>query len=415
MVARIITGKSIRGALSYNEQKVREGQAELLFAGRFLREPALLTFDDKLRRFEQLQEKAPHVKTNAVHISLNFDLQEVLPPARLIQIATSYMERIGFGEQPFLLYRHLDAAHPHLHIVTTCITPGGQRINLHNIGREKSEPARKALELEFGLVQADSKKQTLSPPQHLAVEPALYGKTATKKAITAIVSYVTRHYNYTSLAELNAALRSFGVTADRGSENSLMHRNKGLIYYLADAQGNKAGIPIKASALYGKPTLAALEKRFIQNSHSRKTFRPAIRQHIDQALQQARQYGAAAFTRYLHQVDTQVLFRENAQGTVFGVTFVDHHHKVVIKGSELGKGYSAASLLTRLSDGRPAAVQQPEAYATAKGQEQTGTGSAAGALDTSLLRVLQASPTYDYLPRELRRGRRKRKKRNPHL
>ena len=37
------------------------------------------------------------------------------------EIADEYMQKIGFGEQPYLLYQHNDAGHPHIHIVTTTL------------------------------------------------------------------------------------------------------------------------------------------------------------------------------------------------------------------------------------------------------------------------------------------------------
>lgn len=56
------------------------------------------------------------------------------------------MERIGFGEQPYLVYKHNDAAHTHVHIATINIKPDGKRIDTHGIGWKLSEPARIALE-----------------------------------------------------------------------------------------------------------------------------------------------------------------------------------------------------------------------------------------------------------------------------
>src|SRR5436309_2592085 len=97
------------------------------------------------------------VKTNAMHIMLNFDVGEKLSIAKMQEITTAYMDKIGFGDQPYLVYQHRDAAHPHVHVVTTNIKTDGQRINIHNIGRTLSETARKALEVEFNLVKAEGR------------------------------------------------------------------------------------------------------------------------------------------------------------------------------------------------------------------------------------------------------------------
>lgn len=135
MVCKVRSGKSIKGALNYNEHKVKEGVAECIGATNFVGEPQHLRFSDKLARFEQLIEKNARAKTNCVHISLNFDLSERLSQNKINEIAADYMNKIGFDDQPFLVYQHNDAAHPHLHIVTTNIQEDGKRISIHNLGK----------------------------------------------------------------------------------------------------------------------------------------------------------------------------------------------------------------------------------------------------------------------------------------
>ena len=412
MVAKIITGKSIKGALNYNEHKVREGKAELIFASRFLLEPEELSFRDKLVRFERLLEKSPQVKTNTLHISLNFAIGEKLELERLQAIAIRHMDKIGFGEQPYLVYRHHDAAHPHLHIVTTNIRPDGSRIDLHNIARLRSEPARKEIELEYGLVQAEKMKkaETLSL-QPLRLEKAVYGKSETKRSIAHIVTSVTRHYNYTSLAELNAVLRHFGVTADRGGEGTQMHQKKGLVYSIVSDKGEKQGVPIKASALPGKPTLVYLEKQFEKNKLSRKPYQLALRSSIDKVFHSHPKSSRKSFVKWLAKEHVQVAFRENSQG----LTYIDHRHQAVFNGSELGKAYSAKALLERLG-------QSGELRKTGRNAEQEGLPQQAGQREQEtiypqkpdapgLLDVLLKAEQQDYLPESLRRKRKKRRRR----
>lgn len=92
-----------------------------------------LNFHNKLQRFDNLTMLNERIKTNALHISLNFDSSENLQDDKLQEIATAYMDKIGFGDQPYLVYRHLDAAHHHVHIATTNMQANGKRIDIHNI------------------------------------------------------------------------------------------------------------------------------------------------------------------------------------------------------------------------------------------------------------------------------------------
>jgi hypothetical protein len=363
MVAKISTGKSIRGMLHYNENKVTAGEASLIMASGFAGEIGQMNFQNKLQRFNHLTSLKPNVKTNAMHISLNFDASEKLNNARLQEIAAAYMERIGFGDQPFLVYRHDDAAHLHFHIVTTNITSKAERIDLHNIGRILSEPARKAIEQEFNLIKAESKKFKQEPGIKPAnAEKARYGYLPTKRAISNVVTAVTRHYKYTSLAELNAILKSFNVVALRGAEHTTMFEKKGLMFSLTDTKGNAIGVPIKASSFYSKPTLRNLEKKFEQNIEKRKPYREPLKNTIEKVLGSYAGISKATFVAELNKQNINVLFRQNEQGFTYGITFIDHNNKAVFNGSDLGKAYSAKSLTERFTSAdEPKAKQQQPA------------------------------------------------------
>ena len=366
MVAKISIGKSIRGMLHYNENKVKDSEASLIMASGFAGEIGQMNFQNKLQRFNHLTDLKPNVKTNAMHISLNFDASEKLNNARLQEIAATYMERIGFGDQPFLVYRHDDAAHLHVHIVTTNITAKAERIDLHNIGKMLSEPARKAIEQEFNLVKAESKKFKQEPGIKPAdAEKARYGHLPTKRAISNVVTAVTRDYKYTSLAELNAILKSFNVIAQRGAEHTAMFEKKGLMFSLTDTKGNAIGVPIKASSFYSKPTLRNLEKKFEQNIEKRKPFREPLKTAIEKVLGGYNSISKFTFAAELQKQNINVLFRQNEQGFTYGITFIDHNNKAVFNGSDLGKAYSAKALTERFSNtDAPKMKQQPASLLT---------------------------------------------------
>ncbi|RZK40735.1 MAG: hypothetical protein EOO90_14010 [Pedobacter sp.] len=170
MVARILTGKSIRGLINYNESKVTLGTAIPILASRFGLDIEELELRHKVARFEHLTKLNSRVKTNAVHIMLNFDPTEILSVEKLQTIAVEYMAGIGFGEQPFLVYKHEDANHPHIHIVTTNVKADSSRIDLHNIGRVLSEQTRKELELKYNLVKAEGRgKEVAIAPVNIAM------------------------------------------------------------------------------------------------------------------------------------------------------------------------------------------------------------------------------------------------------
>ena len=207
MVSIIKTSHSIRSIFAYNENKVKAGAAECIGAGNYPVAVDKMSDAIKLNRFTKRLALNENAKRNSLHISLNFDPSENHSKEKMMAIANTYMEKIGFGKQPYLVYQHHDAGHPHLHIVSINIERDGKRIDLHHLGIRKSEPARKAIEELFGLVKAEGrKKKEQFNIQPISMSKVCYGRIETKKALTNVLNHVVNEYKYSSLAELNAVL-----------------------------------------------------------------------------------------------------------------------------------------------------------------------------------------------------------------
>jgi len=286
MVTVIKTGHSVHRILNYNENKVKQGVAECIGAGNYPVDVDKMDVTMKLNRLLKQLELNENVTRSSVHVSLNFHASEShLPKEKLLAIAEDYMEKIGFGGQPYLVYQHHDAAHPHIHLVSIKVRPDGTRIDMNNIGRNQSEQARKAIEKEFGLVVAEEqKRQQKNQLKPVSVAKAMYGKSATKLAIQNVLQSVLPQYRATSLPELNAVLKQYNVLAQRGNENSRVYRHKGLLYRILDTDGKPVGVPIKASLFYNKPTLQFLEEKFKENVAKRLPYKARIKNAIDLAL-----------------------------------------------------------------------------------------------------------------------------------
>ncbi|PAW92292.1 hypothetical protein CKK33_01800 [Mucilaginibacter sp. MD40] len=345
MVAKIKSGKSLIGALNYNERKVSLGTARIIGAVRFSKDLDQLNFHDKLFRLTDLAERNERTKTNTVHISLNFGNGESLTDELLLAVTADYMKGIGFENQPYLVYRHQDAGHPHIHIVTTNIKADGNRISLHYLGQNESEKARKAIENQYGLIKAEE-QQKQRPDLKVNVASAIYGVEETKRSITNILNYVTRSYKYTTVGELNAVLQGYNIQADRGAKGSRMFSRNGLIYWILDAEGHKTGVPIKASSIYGKPTLKALEEKFQLNDRLRKPSRASVIERLNEVI--ARPQTENSFILALKKRDITPVLRKNENGRLYGITFIDEKNKVVFNGSNLGKAYSANQIYESL-------------------------------------------------------------------
>jgi hypothetical protein len=349
MVARITTPESLNETLNYNEHKVRKGVASCIAENNFLLPVNQMNFYQKLHWFESRNDLNTRATTKTLHVSLNFSPKENFTAEKLTAIANDYMERLGFGDQPYLVYQHRDAGHPHLHVVATLIRSDGTRIDTNNIGKNQSEIARTLVEEKYGLVKAG--KLTAEPvmPVLGSGEKLEYGKAELKRSIANVLKQTINLYNYTSLAQFNAVLGAYGVIADRGKEGSFTYRKNGLLYRMLDKDGVAIGVPIKASTIAGKPTLAYLEKRFVANEKQRSVLKLSLKNSMDETLS-AKPASLQKLIEKLHAKSIQTVLRQNAEGRIFGVTFIDHQNRSVFNGSELGKEYSIAGLSKTLKE-----------------------------------------------------------------
>jgi len=428
MVAVIKTGHSIHRIVNYNENKISDGVAECIGEGNYPMDINKMGLAMRLSRLVNQAALNENVTRKSVHISLNFDPSEKdLDNDRLMAIANEYMERIGFGEQPYLVYRHHDAGHPHIHIVSIKVRDNGRRIDMQNIGRNQSEAARKVIEQQFGLVAAEAHKRPLGYVlKPVDASRITYGKAATKRAVTNVLEAVVGHYKYTSLAELNAVLGQYNVLADRGSENSRIYKGHGLVYRVVDNEGKPIGVPIKASDFYSTPTLAVLEKRFPSNEVARTPHKARIKNAVDHALLGGVSLTLDQLAGTLEKEGISMVIRQNALGLVYGITYVDHTTKCVFNGSALGKAYSAKAVLQRCN---PKAVpvenkadmateQRISGAITAPAPNSHGprttaappTPESTGTLEQAVASIMGTENTFDHVPAAFRRKKKKKKR-----
>ncbi|WP_165446948.1 relaxase/mobilization nuclease domain-containing protein [Olivibacter jilunii] len=437
MVAVINSGTSFRRPLNYNENKVKEGVASCIGASGYPKDVADLSFDNKLNVLVRQAAGNHRAERKAIHISLNFDPSEKgLTNEEMMIIAGDYMQGIGFGDQPYLVYRHKDAAHPHIHIVTTKIKADGLAIDTQHIGRDVSRPLSRRLEEKYGLVKA-IKGESLYTLKPIDMEKVEYGKFPIRNTIQNILSHTLKNYRLGSLHELNALLGLYNVRATRGEEGSRVHKHRGLFYQVYNPETGKAiGRPIKSSRIFidmpkrdsrfkNHPSLDYLSEKFVTGSIYKKKHKTALKNMIDLTLS-GRTIGNSLqyFIDALKRQGVDTVLRRNAEGRLYGITYVDHNSKCVFNGSELGKAYGITVILNRLAANSakvPSERHLPSAVKQHKELPDTDfPGSRTNSPDYSIIppdisAILESlfGPEYLYepLPYELRIGRKKRKKR----
>lgn len=425
MVARIKVSSALNRAFYYNENKVKEGVAECLMAQNYPFELDRMTEVQRLNVLHKATSLRESLKANTVHISLNFDPSETISKEKIKEIAADYMQQIGFGRQSYLVYQHYDAGHPHIHIVTTKIDLKGKAINTNNIGKNQSETARKSIEIKYGLVKAEGIKEDPYTLKSAYVQRANYGKSETRKAIATVLDEVIKKYKFSSIYELNAVLKLYNVRADEGAENSRTFLNKGLHYKILDDAGLPVGVPIKASLFHQKPTLKFLEERFKVNAAARLPQKVRIKNAIDIFFLNRDHASIQALQHDLEKAGIDTVIRQNTQGVLYGITFVDHQTKCVFNGSDLGKSYSAKAIQEKCGITAKETKQQTKDVALKQRKSQSpkindGLDPQAKQSPTRLSEpnsesildtLLQVEKTGNAIPYELSAKKKRRKKR----
>jgi hypothetical protein len=342
MYAKIKICKSIGNILYYHEEKVKQGQAYCLYAGNFIKDLDRLTWSDKIYHFQRLSSLNERIRKPIVHVSLNFHPSDSLTDQKMREISREFMQKWGFSDQPWLAYRHIDSAHPHLHLVTTVVQTNGNKHLLEPRDFHRAKELTKQLEADWSLVPCIRWKQSQQPPIGPA-QKIVYGQTQVYQAMRNVLHKVIDHYHYTSIEELNAVLRPYNFEAYGGRPGSVLRAHRGLLYRVLDENGRSVGSTVKAGQFDNKPTLKNLEKRFIQNQALRELHRQHLTTAIDWTFYK-KSPSLETFRMALKKEQIDTILQKNEKGDFQNIWYVDHLRKTVFDGKTLGSSYTVDAI-----------------------------------------------------------------------
>jgi hypothetical protein len=338
MIAKIGKGENILGALSYNQHKVDKENGKVLLTHKI---PD--TLDNRYsvaticRYFEPYLLANNKTEKPVRHISLNPDPEDKVTDDKFRDMASQYMKEMGYGNQPYIVYKHTDIERTHIHIVTTCVELDGKKIP-DSYDHPRSMAICRKLEEQYGLKPALETKESQN---ERLFKPVEYARGNVKANIASVIRHLPKYYSYQSLGAYNALLSLFNITAEEVKGELGGQPRHGLVYFVLNENGEKASHPFKAS-LFGKNAgLAQLQSHF---EHSKERMngskvRPILKNTIEIAMHSAG--NEAAFKQQLNEQGINVVIRRNAEGRIYGMTFIDHESRSVWNGSQLSKNLSA--------------------------------------------------------------------------
>lgn len=338
MIAKIGRGSNLYGALAYNQLKVEKENGQILFTNRMIETPnGLYSVTQLARSFEPYLIANRNTEKSTLHISLNPDPKDNVSDEKFKLMAQKYMQEMGYGEQPFVVFKHTDIDRTHIHIVSVCVNEEGKKIS-DKFEKRRSMNVCRELENKYGLISATEKGHRQNDK---IFHPVNYQTGDVKSQIASVVRHLPKYYQFQTLGEYNALLSFFNITTEKVETELQGKIRQGLLYIPLNEKGERSGHPFKAS-LFGKNAgLSALELHFEESKESLKSHsaKLTIKDAVTIALQSTND--EKNFKKQLAEQGINVMVRRNDTGRIYGITFIDHNSKTVWNGSRLGKEFSA--------------------------------------------------------------------------
>ena len=336
MIAKISATENLGGALGYNFKKVEKGEVSILLAAELYQSnDGNYTMEDVLADMQALIPKKCRTKKTVFHCSLNPHPDEKLSDETLMQIAKEYMEALGYGKQPYIVFKHNDIAREHIHIVSLRVDGEGKKIN-DRFEKRRSKKITDASERKYNLIPSSkvSEKAVTETPK---VDTT---KGNIKEQVASVVRTVLKRYKFCSLGELNAILSAYNLTVEEVKTEFRGKKYDGLVYVPTDDKGYKISTPINASDIGRGVGYTAVQNKMQKSTQAIKPLISIIRYRVLQTMRTSPKTEEELRQR-LEEQSLRVVIRKNEGGRIYGITFIDDKEGIALNGSRLGKGYTA--------------------------------------------------------------------------
>lgn len=338
MIAKIGRSANLYGALAYNNLKVAKESGQILLANKIIETPnGAYSVAQLSKSFEPYLIANRNTEKHTLHISINPDPKDQVSDDKFREMAQEYMQEMGYGEQPYVVFKHTDIDRTHIHIVSVCVDENGKKIS-DKFEKMRSMNLCRELEKKHRLIPATDKEHN---KKDKIFRPVDYRAGDVRSQIASVVRHIPNYYQYQTLGEYNALLSLFNITTEKIEGELQGTHRKGLLYIPLNEKGDRAGHPFKAS-LFGKSAgLPALELHF---SKCKATLKNTVTKQTSQAVVAIALKSTDNehdFKKQLGEQGINVVVRRNDTGRIYGITFIDHNSKVVWNGSRLAKELSA--------------------------------------------------------------------------
>lgn len=348
MVAKISLGNSLYRALVYNSEKINKEDGRLLATNKIYNDgTGKVNIHRAYQDFKSWMPTSTRTERPMVHISLNPHPDDRLSDVEYTELAREYLEKMGFGDMPYMVYKHMDIDRHHIHIVALRVDTDGRCISDKN-NFYRSKDICRELEKKYNL--RSSERQKITPDMPITkIDPS----GDIERQLVNTVKMVGMRYKFQTIGEYNVILSLYNIRCEPTDGRVNGREYHGLVYFATDENGTTIATPFKSSRLGKFAGREAIEQRFVR---AKDKVEPQKTKAIVAPILAASN-DKDDFIARLKEAKVDVLFRYTDEGRIYGVTFIDHNNLAVLNGSRLGKEFSANALESRFNN--PENCQKP--------------------------------------------------------
>ncbi len=212
-----------------------------------------------------------------VHATINLPREEHLNDRDFFELSKNYMEHMGYGAQPFVVVRHNDTKHEHVHIVSTTIKEDGSIINLSNDFR-RNMATQKHLEKQYGLSPSPETKEQKELPIYEIPKIKKSDVNGVRFYIQDILNNTLQKYNLRSFDELAELVKPHHIIVRPVKKNN---GRIGVSYGISIENGYKSRF-INGSTVHPKLSGSKLQKVFERNQSSK--LLPMVKKRLEKQI-----------------------------------------------------------------------------------------------------------------------------------
>lgn len=359
MIAELLGSKaSFAAVINYNERVVKKGKGEILSHHNMI----TFTGQERINWLEDVSKANTRIKYPVFHAALAFDYSDQLNNSILDQIGHEYLEHMGYSDCSYVIYRHEDKKHTHIHVVGSRIDQAGKKVN-DSFEQYKSESLCRNMEVKYQLRRLGEGTQPEQTPVSHIQSRVWDREIPVFNRINNEVHFILREYKPTDLEKFKAAAKKHFIDVQERKDRD--GKALGLVYAVIYEDGQRDHKGISGSSFRHDYSIKGLGRVFEKNAgrfvtegkpakqrgllseHEKAYFTREIKA-VYQEIQNNQMISEEEFTNKLSLIGVKPVFAKNASG-YYGISFqFPAKDNLTIKGSDLNKSLSYNSIRGRV-------------------------------------------------------------------